>query len=167
MPKKPSKSRKAGRPTDYKPEYCARIIAYMRRGGKAVNRPTIVSIGNNQGSEIVDHPIGKLPAFLSGFATSIGVCLVTLENWAKAHEEFGVAYEMAKQIQLQQLLVGGLSGAYQQATAIFMLKNCHNWTDKAEVKHSGEIASGPLIYLPEGREPQVNGHRNGNGTYQN
>ena len=151
-----------GRPTKYDPKYCSQLIAYMKRGGKKFSKPMTVSHGLQEGGEIVDHLIGKLPAFFQGFAEKIGVSMETLDEWGDVHPEFAESYKRAKRIQLQQMIEGGLSGVYQQSSLIFALKNMHLWRDQTEVKHSGEVKTGPLIYLPavEDYEP-VNGNGNG------
>ena|SRR3990167_3056139 len=131
-------AKKAGQPTKYKAAYCQRLLAYMRRGGAVVRKPMVVSVGAQGGSEIVDHPLGKLPAFFEGFAVTIRVSVDTLHEWRKVHPAFSEAYKTAKAIQLQQMVDGGMAGTYQQAALIFALKNMHGWRDRNE--EAAEVA---------------------------
>ena len=149
-----------GRPTKYLPEYCERIVSFFLAGGPDFARPMVVSDGK-VGSHIEDHPLGKLPATFESFAHSIGVHVDTLNEWQSVHPEFSEAYKKAKQIQLDQICKGLLSQSYSAAGAIFMLKNCHGWRDRSEIEHSGEIKTGPLVFLPETR---MNGHANGHAA---
>lgn len=57
----------AGRPTDYKPEYCQMMIDMMRTG------------------------LG-----FASFADSVNVCRDTLDEWARIHPEFSDAKRVAK-----------------------------------------------------------------------
>lgn len=174
MPKAPAKKKKTskakhpgGRPTKYKPEYCQQIIEFIKAGGDEIKRPTVVSLGAKAGSEIVDHVVGKLPGLFQDFALEIGVTMECLSEWCKVYPEFSESYKKAKKIQESQMIVGGTSGAYQQAFTIFMLKNCHGWRDKTDVEHSGKI-DGPLIYLPTpNTEQSKNGQNNGSNGHHN
>jgi len=119
-----------GRPSKYHPRYCQKLLAFMRVGGKIIVKPMVVSVGDNGGSEIIDHPLGKLPAFFEGFARKIGVTTQTLCEWGRVHPEFSEAYKKAKEIQLEQMVAGAMSGIYQPAGVIFALKNMHGWRDR-------------------------------------
>lgn len=156
---KSSKSKHpGGRPTKYHPTYCQQLIAYMTKGGKRVVKPMSLSHGLQAGGEIVDHPIGHLPALFEGFARKLKVTMSTLQAWQASHAEFSVAWKQAKEIQLSKMVDGLLSGAYPAAPGIFAMKNMHGWRDQTDVKHSGEIKTGPLVYLPAVEEPHGNGH---------
>lgn len=137
-----------GRPTKYDPSYGAQLIKYMTAGGKMVYKPMSVSHGLQAGGEIVNHPLGKLPAFFEGFAEKIQVTVETLHEWCRVHPEFAESYKRAKQIQLQQMIIGGLAGTYQQSSLIFAMKNMHGWRDETAIQHSGEVALGPLVTIP-------------------
>jgi hypothetical protein len=161
-PRKRPARKDEGRPSLYDPKYCSMLVAFMKRGGAKVYRPMSLSHGLQAGSEIVDHPIGKLPALLEDFATKIGVTMETLFEWGRKHPEFSESYDEARHIQKAQMLRGGLSGAYNSPILNLAMKNMHGWKDKAEFEHSGEVRTGPGILLPPGREPEngkANGHR--------
>lgn len=128
----------------------------MRTGGGIVTKPIVVSLGDKQGSEIVDHPLGRLPAFFEGFATSIGVTTVTLLEWCKKHPEFSSAYKIAKQIQLEQMVSGGMAGTYQQAALIFALKNMHGWRDTEDQRiPAGTMPTPKFIFYLNGAKREV------------
>ena len=65
-PAEPSKH-PGGRPTDYRPEYCERVIEFGLDG--------------------------KLPAQM---ASKLGVCKDTLHEWARVHAEFSDAFTLAR-----------------------------------------------------------------------
>ena len=159
-------AKKIGRPSKYRPAYCQQLLTYMRRGGKVVTKPTVVSVGNNGGSEIVDHPLGRLPAFFEGFAGKIGVTVQTLHEWKAVHPAFFEAYNAAKAIQLQQMVDGGMAGTYQQAALIFALKNMHGWRDYRE--DAAEVAV-TIQVVQYGVAPSVDSQpvslTNGNGRH--
>lgn len=104
---------KKGRPTLYKPEYCEGIIAFCE-----------------------NH--NEVP-FLQDYAHLIGVCKDTLQEWASVHPEFSLAYKKAKDIQEKKLVTGGLTGKFNPAVTIFVLKNVSGWRDKQEINQTGTI----------------------------
>lgn len=61
--------RSCGHPTDYKPEYCRKVIEYGKRGDS-----------------------------LTAFAADIGVHVTTVRNWADTHKEFFAAMHISKQL---------------------------------------------------------------------
>ena len=160
-----------GRPSKYKLAYCQQLIEFMKAGGGVVTKSVVVSLGDKQGSEIIDHPLGKLPAFFEGFATSIGVTTVTLLEWCKRHAEFSSAYKIAKQIQLEQMVAGGMAGTYQQAALIFALKNMHGWRDTEDQRTPMANQPQPKFIFHIGTEKREvdtaellsNGNGRGNG----
>lgn len=131
----------------------------MEKGGKRIVRPMSVSHGLQAGGEIVDHPVGHLPAYFERFARKLKVTMSTLQEWQTVHREFSAAWKTAKEIQLTQMVDGLLSGAYPAAPGIFSMKNMHRWRDQTDMKLSGEVKTGPLIYLPAKRPVTENGHR--------
>ena len=83
-----------GRPTKYKKEYCAAIVRYF---AESENFPTY-----------------------EGFADSIEVCVDTVMDWTKAHDEFFRAYARAKDIQCNRgLVVGAIENKYNTVCAVF------------------------------------------------
>lgn len=98
----------AGRPTDYRAEYCAEVIAYMARGFS-----------------------------LTAFAGSIRVSRETIYEWARVHPEFSDAVRIAQSSRTASLEEGLLDQGFAgpQITArIFALKNASplDWRDRHE-----------------------------------
>jgi hypothetical protein len=89
-----------GRPTQYKPEFCAMLIEHMRQGRS-----------------------------FPSFAGVVGVCFDTLYEWAKVHEEFSEAQKVGRAHEIlwwESLLQGGAAGQvenFNAAATIFALKN--------------------------------------------
>lgn len=119
-----------GRPSKYDPSYPNKLLTFIKRGGPRIFKALVVSEGNNQGSTVVDHPIGKLPGRFEGFCRLVGISAETFSNWQTAYPEFLEAYKKAKQIQLEQLMQGMTAGTYQVAATIFDLKNNHGYRDR-------------------------------------
>lgn len=79
--KKPEDKRKTGRPTDYRKEYCERLI----------------EMGN----------LGYTKAMM---ARDLGVARMTLDNWASDHPEFLDALTRARDLSLAFMEEKGLAG---------------------------------------------------------
>lgn len=79
--KKPEDKRKTGRPTDYRKEYCERLI----------------EMGN----------LGYTKAMM---ARDLGVARMTLDNWASDHPEFLDAITRARDLALAFMEEKGLNG---------------------------------------------------------
>lgn len=97
-----------GRPTDYLPEYCDGVIAYMAQGFS-----------------------------LTAFAGSIRVSRETIYEWARVHPEFSDAVRVAQSSRTASLETGLMREdlAGPQITArIFALKNASplDWRDRHE-----------------------------------
>lgn len=113
----------AGRPTDYRPEYCQSIIDYM-------------SIGYS----------------FYAFAAEIGVCPDTINEWAKVHPEFSVAKKIANAKRVKWWEDRAMDRACgraekSEATCIFMLKNCapEIYGDKHSEKPTEDNGIGKLM----------------------
>ena len=59
---------------------------------------------------------------MSEYARKIGVTVRTLENWAKKHKAFGVAYELCLEKQQELLINGGLTGRFTPRFAQFLIE---------------------------------------------
>jgi hypothetical protein len=118
--KKYNYTKKTGRPTKYKPEYCQEIIKYF-------SIKHYVKVGKKQ----VANPI----PLLKTFAVRIGVTFETLAEWCREHKEFSVAYTVAKHLQEDMLISNTLKGLYDSRFAIFAAKNMIGWVDRTEVDH--------------------------------
>lgn len=106
----------AGRPTDYKPEYCQAVIDHMKEG-----------------------------ASLTSFAASVGCARSSINVWMEQNPEFSEAVKVGKancaawweKISRQNAIEGGGNATL----CIFGLKNmaADDWREKQEIEHSGSI----------------------------
>lgn len=141
-----------GRATLYREEYCERLIKYVSEPPTKV----IYEIRRNNAGKIIQK-IPKIvaagyPSF-KGFAKELGVTEKTLLEWTKKHEEFGEAYELAKDIQAHLLLQNGLNRQYDPGFARYVLEACHGVTAKVTNVHEFEGDGGFELNIKI-REPE-------------
>lgn len=143
-----------GAPTLYKEEYCNRMISYFKK--EPFKRVKVTTKSPKTGySEKVDWKLmmTPLPKFVE-FADLIDVSLSTIRNWRKKHPKFNEAFEECQE-RLKWILVdGGLAGTYNNAMAIFTIKNISDWRDQRELAISGSNAG--LVFLPKEYGKQKN-----------
>ena len=70
------------------------------------------------------------------YAVTIGFCSSTLRKWKNDFECFSAAYSKCKDIQLNIMFQGGLTGKFNSVFTIFSMKNMHNWIDKQELSQT-------------------------------
>lgn len=133
MPRHYHYTKKAGRPTKYRPKYCRQVITFFQRQA----RP---------GSPMVT---------LLDFATSIPkVSVDAVFEWETKYPDFRQSVKTALRFQERQLTHNGLEGTWNPAMSIFLLKNNHHYSDRLE--HTGPegdplrlmIASSPAPPAP-------------------
>lgn len=142
---------KRGRPTKYKKEYAEEIIKWfnLHPYKQSLKKETIHPNGKIV-REYTTVP-EKLP-FISSFARSINVDRRTIQRWAgdkypqdykdkklagqHKHPEFCRAYNIAKDLQREFLVINGLMGHYPPASYIFTAKNITNMSDKQHIDHT-------------------------------
>lgn len=101
---------RAGRPSDYDPDYCEQLVEHMGQGFS-----------------------------FESFAGKIGVHRSTLYNWADTYDEFQEAKEegeMRSRYFWEGMGILGMSGRlphFNSTTWIFNMKNRHSWKDKVDV----------------------------------
>lgn len=127
-----------GRPTDYKPEYCEKIIEYFDK-----DPIKEVKLKDKNGKETIEEIPADFPTF-EGFAVSIKVHRETLLNWKKKHKEFFDAYTVCQDIQKNILIQNGLRGNYNCLFAKFVAINATDMRDKQELQHSGKIETSDI-----------------------
>lgn len=131
-----------GRPTDYREEYCEKIIKFFERE----------PFHDEYTEKGVHRLANKLPTF-NRFAMEIGVNEDTIVEWSKVHPEFSAAYNVAKKLQKEFLINNGLAGLYPPASFCFVAKNITDMRDKQEVEHSGNVNhEGFKIIIEDARE---------------
>lgn len=120
----------AGRPTDYRPEYCKQIIEQ-----------------------------GKLGKSVVQMANHFDVVKQTLFDWSDKHPEFLDAFRKAKQFSQEWWESVGQThlievkdgekinaGLYAKSMAA---RFPDDWREKTETKHTGAVATGPIPSTPE------------------
>jgi hypothetical protein len=132
----PSQAGSVGRPTKYRPEYCADVVDHMSEG-----------------------------ASLTSYAAKIGVSRNTLTLWVGAHAEFEDAVGLAKakcaawwEEQARNIVKGG-GGPGASTLAVFGLKNMapDDWQDKQQHEHVGRVLHGAMTH----EEAVAEAHRRG------
>ena len=114
----PKKSRKVGRPTKYKPDYCIELIKHMQRGFSYDTFPAVIP----------DK-----------------VHLDTLYEWESKYPEFSEAKKIAFTRNRHFWEELGIKASLEQkqnfnaAVWIFNMKNRFGWKDKTETEHKGKI----------------------------
>lgn len=132
-----------GRPTNYKPEFCDKLIEFFDiEPWEEREIPHYKTVKGEQ--QLVWTDIKILPVrmpTLRGFAKSIEVGIRTVYEWideksGSYQEEFSHAFTQAKEIRTDWLTDVGLSGSAPPASFKFVAVNVTDMRDKQEVQHS-------------------------------
>jgi len=122
----------AGAPTKYRKEYCKQLIDYIENWEPYYESPVEKQDKDgNVTTKMVKS--ANPPPSLVKFAQNIGVARDSLYEWGEVHKEFSDALKKAKDAMEESLVENGLNGSYNNAMAIFALKNRCHWTDKQEI----------------------------------
>jgi hypothetical protein len=112
---------KVGRPTDYRDEYCERMIEYF----KSPKRKIIYDIEKFQNGELKrKKPIAfapQLPTIQRFAIFELGVAPSTLYKWEEVHPEFHEICEIARELEKMHLAEGGLNKDYDASFEKFLL----------------------------------------------
>ena len=115
---------KVGRPTDYREEYCEKLIEHMKGG-----------------------------LSFESFGGIVGCSKQTLYDWLKAHKEFLDSYKKAQSYCLLHWEEMGhdmvLAGQGNATTWIFNMKNRFDWKDKKDVTTGGDKLDS-LVVIKDG-----------------
>ena len=104
-----------GRPSDYKPEYCQRIIDFMSKGN-----------------------------FKFQFASEIDVHIDTLYAWVEKHEEFSEAVRLAELKCYDWWVTRGIvmqnepSNAHDSKVWNVIMNNLHGWGESKKIELTGK-----------------------------
>jgi hypothetical protein len=115
-----------GRPSKYDPSYCEALIHHMEDG-----------------------------LSYESFAGRISVNIDTLYEWEKVHEEFSEAKKVARAKQLLanertlHMMAKGKIRDCNVTAQIFLMKNCHKWTDRQEQTIDQKVVQVSLNYKDE------------------
>lgn len=132
---------KGGRPTDYKPEYCDKIVKFF--DVEPYTREIIATskgYGAKGNKTFEKNEWGNIPSRLPTlyrFCKTIDVKSVqTLYNWAAQHKEFLEAMQTAAIIYKEFLIENGLIKTYSSTFAKFVGVNTTDMKDLKEIAHT-------------------------------
>ena len=115
----------------YKEEYVAEVDKYLKKN-KDRNVKVLKQKSTKKGYLIYENKLKvKLPT-IGGFATYLGVCEMTLYNWAESNKSFRIALDKIKNEQKQRLLNSGLSGDYSSTIAKLILSSNHGMKERVD-----------------------------------
>lgn len=121
----------------YKAEYTNQLIEYF---STPPTRVEYIKHYDKQGNLTEEEPVvlgSDYPTF-EAFAIKIGVTARTLENWAaKYPTTFGRAYERAKDVQKNMIIVNALGGRYNGNFAKFVASSQFDMAEKEKHEISG------------------------------
>ncbi len=113
------------------------IVAYFQETLSEVEK--IERVVNRLGDvKYVQAPVS--PPTFAGYAAKIGVSTECLWSWGLKYQEFEIARDRARAIQQDVIVRMAALGAWVPSVSIFMLKNLHGWTDRAEVEHKATVS---------------------------
>jgi len=143
MPNNPTKKRKMGRPTKYKPEYAEQLIQFFNVPLTTTKIKTYTTKAGTVIEEEIKEP-NIFPTF-ERFACDLETSTQVLIEWTKRFPDFNDAYTRAKLMQKNFLLQSALPGRYNPVFAKFAAVNLTDMRDQVSVEHSGlEDALGSL-----------------------
>lgn len=121
----------------YKAEYTNQLIDYF---SEPPTRVEYIERYDKAGNVTEREPVvlgADYPTF-EGFAIKIGVTARTLENWAARYPTtFGRAYERAKDVQKNMIIVNALGGRYNGNFAKFVASSQFDMAEKEKHEVSG------------------------------
>lgn len=135
--KKKVEKLKLGRPTDYRPEYCRKLIEFFDI--EPVDERKIDHFdakGNVVWTDIKMLP-QRIPS-IRKFAKSIGVHFDTIYEWVKVHKEFSDSFTHAQAIRKELLIDMGMMGLSPPASFKFVAVNMTDMRDQVIVDDGRE-----------------------------
>ena len=121
-----------GRPSLYRPEYDAMIVAYF-------DREPFEEVDIEQPNGLVKRQrMATDPPMLAGFAKSIAASRETVNRWATdvgldgrpRYPGFADAYARARELNESMLARGAMLGLYEPRFSGFVMKNLYGWQDQ-------------------------------------
>ena len=127
--------RKVGRPSKYKPEYCAHLIRFFDID-RIIYKDITITYKNG---DTVDKtvPEASPTPFFGDWCKEIGICQDTMNEWVKTYPEFSEAYKEAKTLQENFFIECALKGVHNSTFTIFTMKNVCGWRDEQHIKAEG------------------------------
>lgn len=118
---------------EYRPEYAQMMLVFFESVEKNTEIYETTTWRDGREREVLKLRPNAPPMF-SEFARTLGVSERKLKSWARAHPDFGEAYEICAAIVKEFIVENGLLGNYPSQFAIFAGKNLTDMKDKVEVE---------------------------------
>lgn len=133
------------KPTKYTKEMPDKLLKYFE--DKKRFEIEIVKKFSKDGDLLEEKEVKRplSPPTIEGFGAENKIGKSTLYDWAARYPEFKEAMEIAKQIQADHIIANSMEGLNNNAFPIFMMKNCHNWTDRVEQKIESNVTLEKLV----------------------
>lgn len=139
-PDQQTKPFRLGRPTKYKVGYCRQIIEYFEQPLYHQRLKTKMTTKNgNEHNTYENFP--NPPIFMTDFAYSIGITMVTLRSWKKLFPSFLSAFTRAEEMRNNHIVALANMGLFNSNFATFTMKNISDWRDKKDIELSGKVDS--------------------------
>lgn len=119
----------AGRPTDYKPEYCEKLIEHMAEG---LSFEAFAGAVNASKQTIYDW-VDKHPEFLDAKRHGTAKCRIW---WEKAGLE---GLWNSTETETEGKVRRTITKSFNSSNFIFQMKNRFKWSDRQEIKNKVEI----------------------------
>jgi len=110
-------------PLRYRPEFCARLLAFFD-----VPAFHVTEVTKRDGSVSLVETAAELPTF-AAFAKQLGTTCEVLKSWESTHPAFREAAQKARDLQGNILIQNSLRGNYSASFAVFTAKNLLGWKD--------------------------------------
>jgi len=106
----------------------------------------IVQVYDKKSESVVDLK-KPIPYCIEGLCDVLDMTRQSLMNYQK-NSEFFTTIKKAKNMILRNQVESGLMGITDKTMTIFLLKNNHSYSDKQEIKHSGQMVHRTVIVNP-------------------
>lgn len=146
----------AGRPSEYKEEYCQKVDEYLA-SNKDEQVQVVKQANSDKGYEMFENKLKVRLPTIEGFARFIDVNKTSLYEWEKIYPEFSNALSKIRTEQQERLINQGLSGEYNSTIAKLILSANHGMREKSEtdLTSGGEPLQPILVKFLNG-EPDNN-----------
>lgn len=137
-------TKKRGRPTKYKKEFCDRMVEWFDRELTILKEVDKIEYGKvvKVEAEAPNEP----PMFGTFARQELGIYHQTMITWTKQYPEFNEAYRECKQIQRDFIVMGCLMGHLNSNFGRFTMKNISEWRDNIETHVSTDKNNITLAY---------------------
>ena len=113
--------------TLYKEEYCQSILDWFAERCARPTKEMVFSVteqeGMNRSSKTEARTVMAEMPQVADWAWEVGVTILTVQNWAKQHPDFGYAYARARLMQERFIREAMATGVCSSAVGTFLLSN--------------------------------------------